>query len=122
MIEQSDETLYPAEQAAPAQYGEALLYDLSKFLTTLGILALGGVLTLSEGVNLADVKLGNIVMVTVALGTSAAIGALTATIIAIARYKGEPLPRSLDRWLLAGVGLLSMGVGMFAYMWMDKLN
>ena len=122
MIDENGAKLHPAEQAPSEAYGEALLYDLTKFLTTLGILALGGVLTLSEGVDLADIKIGNIAMVAIALGLASAIGAITATSIAIARYKGEAMPANLDRWVFAGIGLLSMGVGMFVYMWMDKLN
>ena len=119
MIE--DDKVERGEQP-PEQYGESLIYDFAKFLTTLAILALGGVLTIAETADRADIKTFNIVMISVALAAAAAIAAITASVIAIGRFTGEELPPRLERWILAAVALLGMGLGMFVYMWIDKLN
>ena len=119
MIE--DDKVQHGEQP-PEQYGESLIYDFAKFLTTLSILALGGVLTIAETADTADVKTFNIVMVSLALAAAAAVAAITASVIAIARFTGEALPPRLERWISAAVALLGMGLGMFIYMWIDKLN
>ena len=61
----------PRTVAPDLRYGETLLYDFSKFMTTLSLLALGGVLTLIQAADRADVPLVNILLV---LGTIAAPG------------------------------------------------
>ena len=112
----------PKGLASDDRYGEALVYDLAKFLTTLSLLALGGVLTITEAIDHADIKVANIVVVTIALAGATAISAITATSIAYARSSGQPNPRNLHRYISATMGLLSVGLGMFVYMWIDKLN
>ena len=42
-----DHRINPRDHADGDRYGETLLYDFAKFLTTLSLLLLGGMLTLS---------------------------------------------------------------------------
>ena len=104
------------------RYGESLLYDFAKFLTTLSILALGGVLTLTQTVDRSDIKTANIVMAIVAIALAGTLAVTTANSIAYARASAQDLPRHLHRYILAAMALLGMGMGMFLFMWMDTLN
>lgn len=104
------------------RHGEALIYDLSKFLTTLSLLALGGVLTIVDGADKTDIKLGNVIMITGALALAATVAASTATAIAHSRYTGKPITAALDRYVGVTMALLGMGLGMFIFMTIDKLN
>jgi len=102
-------------------YGEGLLYDFSKFLTTLAILALGGVLTLTQTADHDDIKTTNIVIAVVAIALAGTLALTTANSIAYARGSGQILPGNLHRYVLAAMGLLGTGVGSFLYMWLDSL-
>ena len=106
----------------PDTYGESLLYDFCKFMTTLSILALGGVLTLTQTADRTDIKTFNIVMSVIAIALAGTLALTTANSIAYARSSGQKLPRNLHRYTLATMGLLGMGMGMFLYMWMDTLS
>jgi len=119
-----DESRLPVAQdnEEPDRYGEALLYDLSKFLTTLSLIAIGGVLTLADSADRADVKTINLILITVALALAAALSASTAGSIAYGRYTGKPLPRHLHLYVKGAFVLLGVGLGMFISMWIDKLN
>jgi hypothetical protein len=121
MIEE-ESRIEPARSEDPQTYGESLLYDFSKFLTTLSILALGGVLTLTQTVDRTDIKTLNIVMSVVAIALAGTLALTTANSIAYARSSGQPPPRNLHRYTLATMGLLGIGMGMFLYMWMDTLD
>lgn len=104
------------------RYGESLLYDFAKYLTTLAILALGGVLTLTQTVDRTDIKTFNIVASIIAISLAGTLAVTTANSIAHARASGQPVPRYLHRYIAAAMALLGMGMGMFLYMWMDTLN
>jgi hypothetical protein len=109
-------------EADAERYGESLLYDFAKFLTTLSILALGGVLTLTQTADRSDIKSFNIVMSVVAISLAGTLALTTANSIAYARSSGQPLPRNLHRYTVATMALLGMGMGMFLFMWMDSLS
>jgi len=117
-----DKKMVPAEHGDEARYGEALVYDLAKFLTTMSLLAIGGVLTIIETADRSDIKTGNIIMITVALAAATVVAASTAVSIAYARSSGQPVPSNLHRYITATMALLSIGLGMFLFMWIDKLN
>ena len=121
MIEE-DAKVDPRHLAPIDQYGESLLYDFAKFLTTLSLLALGGVLTLADTADQADVKTLNIILVTVVIASAGLIAMLTANAIAYARAAGGPSPARLHRFVGASMALLCVGLGMFLFLWMDKLN
>lgn len=119
MIE--DETRLEAKPDSD-RYGESLLYDFAKFLTTLSILALGGVLTLTQTVDRTDIKTFNIAASIIAISLAGTLAVTTANSIAHARSSGQPVPRTLNRYIVAAMALLGMGMGMFLFMWMDTLN
>jgi len=110
------------EKAEIDRYREGLLYDLGKFLTTLSLLAIGGVLTVADTANSADVKPANIIMITLALSLAAVLAASTASTIAVDRWAARPLRSYLHIYIFATMGLLGMGLGMFIFMWIDKLS
>ena len=104
------------------RYGESLLYDFAKFLTTLSILALGGVLTLTQTADRSDIKTFNIVMAIGAIAVAGTLAVTTANSIAYARASAQDLPRNLHRYIVAAMALLGTGMGIFLFMWMDTLN
>jgi hypothetical protein len=120
MIE--EETRVDPKDQPAEQYGEALAYDFSKFLTTLSILALGGVLTLTQTADRTDIKTVNIAMSVCAIALAGTLALITANSIAYARASGEPMPRNLHRYMLAAMSLLGLGMGMFLFLWMDTLS
>jgi formylmethanofuran:tetrahydromethanopterin formyltransferase len=61
-------------------------------------------------------------MITAALAGAATIAASTATAIAHSRYTGKPIKAGLERYVTATMALLGMGLGMFIFMSIDKLN
>ena len=104
------------------RYGEGLLYDLAKFLTTLSLLALGGVLTIADTADTNDIPLFNIAMITIALSLAAVLSVATASSIAIGRWSGVENKSNFSRFVQATIALLGVGLGMFFFMWIDKLN
>ena len=102
--------------------GDLLQYDFFKHLTSLSILALGGVLVLAKEANQADVKPEMIIVVLVlisAAGICAFSGA--GEIVRARQSKAEPL-RSLKFYKAASPSLLALGVGMFLTLYADSLT
>ncbi|HET9354271.1 MAG TPA: hypothetical protein VFO32_09775, partial [Sphingomicrobium sp.] len=60
--------------------------------------------------------------VTCVLFLAAVVAASTASTIAFDRFAGKPPRSHLHYYILATVALLGMGLGMFIFMWVDKLN
>ena len=114
----------PKGLAPDLRYGESLLYDFAKFLTTLSLLALGGVLSLTQtqAVASGDVKLFNIILVVAALSLAGLLAMLTANSLASARAAGvEPRPK-LHSLVKAAMALLAFGTGAFLMVWLDTLT
>lgn len=111
----------PKSLAGSAHFGEALVYDFAKFLTSLSLLALGGVLSLTQAANKQDVKPVTIAFV---LGTIALAGALSTSVasrLVDAAAFDKPAKRS-RAYLVAAVSLLGIGTGGFLAMWWDTLK
>ena len=121
MIEE-DSKIEPREFADDKRYGETLLYDLGKFLTTLSLLAIGGVLTIADNSDRGDVKPFAIILISGILSLAAVLAASTAGTIAIGRWSGKPVSPQLHRYITATIALLGFGLGMFIFMWIDKLS
>ena len=99
----------------------ALLYDFSKFLTTLSLLALGGVLTLTQTADNHVLKKPVVAMVVsfVALaGVCAFSAASKLAKVGTSRRKQRLTPQ---HYLLAAIAFLGMGAGGFLMMWWKSL-
>ena len=111
----------PKTEAPGERYAESLLYDFAKFLTTLSLLALGGVLTLTQAVDRADIKLFNIVLVLGSIALAGVLAMSTANALVDARSAGrEPHP-ALRTMIKAAMALLGVGTGGFLMIWLDTL-
>ena len=73
MIEETESHIEPGHLMPERHYGETLIYDLAKFLTTLALLATGGVLTLTQT---APKGVYAPIFLLLALGAIASAGAL----------------------------------------------
>lgn len=104
------------------RYNETLVYDFSKFLTSLSLLILGGVLALLPTLDKAEVKPFTIAMVLVMVSMGGATALSTANAIVEARAADRTPKRNLRRYLQAAVGLIGIGTGAFLMLWWDALN
>jgi hypothetical protein len=120
-VNDDSEIVDPKSAAPDGRYGETLLYDFAKFLTTLSLFALSGVLALTQAADRSDVKLFNMLMVLGAIALAGILSISTANALVDARSTGkEPHPR-LASVIKAAMGLLGVGTGGFIYMWWDSL-
>jgi hypothetical protein len=108
------------ELVETGQSDETLLYDYFKHLTSLCIVSLGGVLALVP--NAKDLSRGMIIAVLIVLGGAALISFTGAGEIVRARYRREPLGKSVNLYRIAAPVLLSVGVGMFIYLFTRTLK
>ena len=109
-------------EAGDAHYGESLLYDFAKFMTTLSLLLLGGMLTLSGAAKAGDLKLINILFVSVAIAVSGMCAFATAYGIADARSRGREPARYLRTQMQVANACAGIGIGGFLMMWLDTLS
>jgi hypothetical protein len=110
------------EHAGTDWYGETLLYDFAKFLTTLSLLVLGGMLTLSSAARAGDLKLFNIVFVSVAVALAGVCAFSTANSLVDARSKARQPSGHLPAVIKAATALIGLGVGGFLIMWLDTFS
>ena len=103
------------------RYGETLLYDFAKFLTTLSLLALGGGLTLTQTADRADIKLFNIIFVLGSIALAGILSIVTANALVEARAAGGEPPAYLRRMIKVAIGFLGVGTGGFLMIWLDML-
>jgi hypothetical protein len=112
----------PKAMAEGRHFGEALLYVFAKFLTTLALLALGGVLTLTQT---ADEKVVKKAVIGFVLGAIAIAGlpAVSAANALVEAEAGGRKPRMDPRILVkAATGFLGVGAGGFLMMWWKSLG
>ena len=112
----------PKALATPDTYGETLLYDYAKHLTTLSLLAIGGVLTVTETANRADVKPPIVAIVLGAIALAGILAFSTANGLVAARSRGKDPPEGLPTLLKIATAFLGMGTGGFLMMWWDSLT
>lgn len=105
-----------------ARYGESLLYDFSKFMTTLSLIALGGVLTLTQASGDGELKPFNLGLVIGAIAGGGVFALSTANALVDARAAGRtPSPR-LHYQIKVSMALIAIGVGAFLNLWWDTLR
>lgn len=107
------------EAVAAGAEGTALLYDYFKHLTSLCVLSLGGVLALIP--NAKGLKPGLIFAVLAVLGLAALISFAGTSEIVRARFLKSPLQKTVNSCRVAAPVLLSIGVGMFVYLFARTL-
>jgi hypothetical protein len=120
-MNEESEIVDPKGTAPDHRYGETLLYDFSKFLTTLSLLALGGVLTLTQAADRAEVPLHNIIAVLGSIALAGILSIATANALVEARSAGKEPHRRLGIQIKAAMVLLGIGTGGFIHMWWDTL-
>jgi hypothetical protein len=103
-------------------YGETLLYDYSKFLTSMSLLALGGVLSLSQTGDMAGVEPNRLLVILGAVAFGGATGVQVSSGIVSARSGGREPSRWLRRWLQLGTAALALGTGGFLSIFWDTLQ
>jgi len=94
---------------------ETLQYDFLKFLTTLAILVLGGVLSLAPSKE--HLPRGSLVMVMIMVSMAGAVAAIGADGIVAARIAKRPLGRFARLSRGIAMGLLGAGTGFFLSIW-----
>lgn len=103
------------EEVVAVETGDTtLLYDYFKHLTSLCIVSLGGVLALVP--NAKAFPHGLIAAVLVVLSGAALMSFTGAAEIVRARFKDLPLGKSVNFYRVTAPVLLSVGVGMFVYL------
>ena len=117
-----DTKVEPRDHSGVDRYGETLLYDFAKFMTTLSLLVLGAMLTLSGAARAGDLKIFNIIFVSAAVALAGICSFMTANSLVDSRARGkEPSPH-LSTIMKAATGLIGIGVGGFLMMWLDSLS
>lgn len=101
---------------------ELLLYDYSKFLLTLALLLLGGVLTLSQGPQGKELQADQVMIVVIALALSCLCSLSVANDVVRARQSGKAVTRWAPRSGQAAMFFLGGGVATFLLMWLDQLT
>ena len=122
MIDETESHVEPRRLLPEKHDGEALLYDLAKFLTTLSLLATGGVLTLAQT---APKGVYRPLFLLLALGAIAFAGVLAfgvAFSIAEVRWKGREPSQRLSQLLQGATSLFGLGTGGFVWMWWNSLS
>jgi len=122
MIEETESHIEPRHLVPEIHYGETLIYDLAKFLTTLALLATGGVLTLTQT---APKGAYPAIFLLLALGAIAFAGVLAfgvAFSLAEVRWGGREPSRRLSLLIQAATSLLGLGTGAFVWMWWNTLQ
>src|SRR5437764_13427582 len=122
MIEETESHIEPRHLVPEKHYGETLLYDLAKFLTTLALLATGGVLTLTQT---APKGVFPPIFLLLVLGAIAFAGVLAFAVafsLAEVRWSGREPSRRLSLLIQAATSLHGLGTGGFVWMWWDSLT
>ena len=117
-----DTKVHPRDHAQSDRYGETMLYDFAKFITTLSLLLLGGMLTLSAAARQGDLKLFNLIFVTVAIAVAGMTAFITANALVDARASGRDPSPHLPKLMKFATGVIGVGLGGFLMMWLDSLS
>ena len=103
------------------QFGEAMLYDFAKFLTTLAVLMLGGVLTVTQTADKAIAKPPVVAMVVLFIALAGICAISAAGKIARLQVGTGKEKVTARHALLASIFFLGMGSGGFLTLWWKTL-
>jgi hypothetical protein len=121
MIEETESHIEPRHVAPEKQYGETMLYDIAKFVTTLALLAIGGVLTLTQTAPKGVYQPIYLLLVLSAIALAAVLAFAVAFSLADVRWSGREPSRRLSLLIQAATSLLGLGTGGFVWMWWNTL-
>ena len=110
------------DHAPDGHYGETLLYDFAKMLTSLSLLVLGGVLTLAGSQQAADIPIFSLVLTSGSVAMAGMLGLSTAFGIVEARAKNREPSGYLPMLIKGANFLLGVGVGGFMVIWLGSLK
>jgi hypothetical protein len=108
--------------ARESHYGETLLYDFAKTLTSLSLIVLGGVLSLAGTQQAADIPLFSLVLTSGSIAISGMLALSTVFAIVEARAKNREPTTRLLLMIKAANFLLGVGVGGFMIIWLESLK
>jgi len=100
---------------------ELLLYDYFKYLTSLVLLTLGGILIVMKDFDPADVKPQMVIITIILISTAGVLAFSGSAEIVRSRYTGKPATRSLKIARAGAPALLAFGIGLFLAMFVDSL-
>jgi hypothetical protein len=120
MIE-DESSVDPKNQAGDEHFDEAILYDFAKFLTTLALLSLGGVLTVTQTADKSVAKPPVIAVVVgfIALAGVCAVSAASKLAKVHLSFRAERF--TARHYLFAAIAFLGMGAGGFLTLWWKTL-
>ena len=116
-----EETKLPLD-ADPERYGESLLYDYAKFVTTMALLVLGGVLTLTQAAAAGELPAYNVGLILGSVSIGGVLALSTANALVDARSRQKAPSRWLSLNLKAAMAFIGIGLGVFLYMWWETLS
>jgi hypothetical protein len=121
MSDDIDDDVGPATQLAPETDPEILLYDFSKYLLTLSMLILGGVLTISQSGDIANRPPPEVLLtILLPIAGSGFLSLSCLSTIVRSRVEGKP-QRHAAKFNRGAMGLMGVGVGGFLLSWVIEL-
>ena len=100
---------------------EVLLYDYSKHLLSIALLAIGGVITIAQSSLGKTIPALNVAILLGAFGVSGALALSASSAILQARQRRQPLGNTAWLYIRGAMGFLGMGVGGFLVVWLSIL-
>ena len=122
MIEDTESHIEPRRLVPEGHYGESLIYDLAKFVTTLALLATGGVLTLAQTAPKGVYRPIFLLLALAAIALAGVLAFAAAFSLAEVRWRGGEPSRRLSLLIQAATSLLGLGTGGFVWMWWSTLS
>jgi hypothetical protein len=101
--------------------GELLVYDFFKYLTSLVLLILGGMLIVMKDFDPVDVKPQGVIVAIIVISSAGVLAFSGAAEIVRARSTDTPPKPSLKFLRAAAPAMLALGLGLFLSMFIDSL-
>jgi hypothetical protein len=112
----------PRDSAPAERHRDTLLYDYAKFLTTLSLVALGGVLGLVQAADPGRLDARNVALVLGALVAGGVASLTAASGLVDAEVTGRQRSKWPPRYLKLSMILIGVGLGVFLKIWWDTLR
>ena len=110
------------DHAPDGHYGETLLYDFAKTVTSLSLFVLGGVLTLGGTRQAGDIPLPALFVISGSIALAGLMALSTVFGIVEARAKHREPPAYLFKLIKTANFLLGVGLGGFMFVWLGSLK